>query len=269
MNKTIYIATISGGKDSTAMCDLLLKNGYPVDYIVFKDTLHEFDEMYKYVKKVNEYFKLRYKKQITFLKPTKTLEDMVYGKISDRKGSTRAGQIRGLPMPIGYPCWWRREAKNHPFDKWLKDKGIKEHKIYIGFTSDEPNRKMQGDNFLYPLIDDFKMSEKDCQEYLINQEMENPLYKHFTRTGCSFCPAQSDRSFYQVWKHYPKEWEYMKNMEKELLKLEERGEIIQNKHWFNGKRTCEEMEKHFIQVDKQGSLFDFSDEPLKDCFCKI
>ena len=37
-----YIATISFGKDSTVMCDLLLKNGYPVDYIVFTDTLLEF-----------------------------------------------------------------------------------------------------------------------------------------------------------------------------------------------------------------------------------
>jgi hypothetical protein len=29
------------------------------------------------------------------------------------------------------------------------------------------------------------------------------------------------------------------------------------------------MENKFIEADKQGSLFDFSDEPLKDCFCKI
>ncbi len=269
MSKMKYIATLSGGKDSTVMCDLLLKNNYPVDYIVFNDTLHEFDEMYLYVKRVNEYFKSRYKKEIIFLKPTKTLEDMVFGKISDRKGSTRAGQIRGLPMPIGYPCWWRREAKNYPFDKWLKDNNIKEHKIYIGFTMDEPNRKMQGDNFLYPLINDFKMSETDCHQYLINQEMENPLYKHFTRTGCSFCPAQSDRSFYQVWKHYPNEWEYMKNIEKKLFDLEKQGETIQNKYWFNGRKTCAEMEKKFKTIDNQGSLFDFSNEPLADCFCKI
>ena len=32
MKNTKYIATISGGKDSTVMCDLLLKNNYQVDY---------------------------------------------------------------------------------------------------------------------------------------------------------------------------------------------------------------------------------------------
>ncbi|WP_026803606.1 phosphoadenosine phosphosulfate reductase domain-containing protein [Aliarcobacter lanthieri] len=52
----IYIATISGGKDSVAMTDLLLKNGYPVDYILFYDTFLEFPIMYKYLEKVKKYF---------------------------------------------------------------------------------------------------------------------------------------------------------------------------------------------------------------------
>ena len=52
-----YIATISGGKDSTVMCDLLLKNGYQVDYIVFNNTLIEHKEMYQYINKLEKYFK--------------------------------------------------------------------------------------------------------------------------------------------------------------------------------------------------------------------
>jgi len=71
MNDTVYIATISGGKDSVTMCDLLLKNGHKVDYIVFNDTLDEFEEMYSYLDRVEEYFKSRYKKTITRLKPKK------------------------------------------------------------------------------------------------------------------------------------------------------------------------------------------------------
>ncbi len=46
MSKKIYIAKLSGGKDSTAMVDLLLRNKYQLDYILFCDTLAEFDEMY-------------------------------------------------------------------------------------------------------------------------------------------------------------------------------------------------------------------------------
>ena len=95
--------------------------------------------------------------------------------------------------------------------------------------------------------------------------MENPLYKHFSRTGCSVCPAQSDRAWFEVWKHFPDTWEYMREIEKRLSKFDK----VKSKTWFNDFRSCEDMEKKFKKADKQGSLFDFSDEPLKDCFCKI
>lgn len=263
----VHIATLSGGKDSTAMVDMLLRNGRPLDHIVFKDTLHEFEPMYRYVKRLSEYFKARYSKEVITLKPEISFEDSVFGKIS--KGENE-GLIRGLPAPqaMGF-CTWRRESKTRPFERWLKEQGITEYKIYIGYTTSEIHRKMSGDEFLYPLIDDFCMSETDCAAYLKEREMENPLYRYFTRTGCSFCPAQSDRSFFQVWKHFPKDWEYMKQIEAKLFQLEKQGERVQNKYWFSGQRTCAGMEKLFKKADKQGGLFDFSDEPPKDCFCKI
>lgn len=263
-----YISAISGGKDSVAMTDLLLRNNYPLDYIVFKDTLHEFELMYRYIERLSVYFKERYQKEIITLKPKITLEDSIFGKIGERSKS-RNGWVRGIPTPIGYPCSWRRDSKHKPFERWLKKMNIKKYKAYIGFTADETQRRMKGDEFIYPLIDDFKMSEIDCKKYLEDREMENPLYKHFTRTGCSFCPAQSDRSFYQVWKHFKKDWEYMEKIEKQLFELEEKGEKVQNKYWFSGRRTCEQMEQIFKKADNQRGLFDFSDEPLKDCFCKI
>ena len=91
-----YIATLSGGKDSTAMVDMLLRHGRPLDYIVFKDTLHEFEPMYRYVKRLSEYFKNRYGKDVIVLKPKISFEDSVFGKIS--KGENE-GMIRGLPAP--------------------------------------------------------------------------------------------------------------------------------------------------------------------------
>ena len=78
---TVYIATISGGKDSVTMCDLLLKNGHPVDEIIFTDTLEEFKEMYIYLEKIKEYFLSRYKKEIVILKPKKTFKHWALGTI--------------------------------------------------------------------------------------------------------------------------------------------------------------------------------------------
>jgi len=253
-----YIATISGGKDSTVMCDLLLKNGYPVDEIIFADTLMEFEDMYLYIDKLKEYFKARYGKSITVLKPDSDFKEWCFGTIT--RGE-REGRVRGIPTVDGGVCYWRREAKVKPLDKYLKNTKIVK---YIGFTLGE-DRNVDDTDFVvhkYPLRDDFKMTEEDCKAYLINQEMENPLYRHFNRTGCFMCPFQSDKSFYETYKNYPKEWEYMKGIEQKLD-----GSV--NDFWFTKYRTIEDMEKEFIKADRQGSLFDFSDEPLKDCFCKI
>jgi 3'-phosphoadenosine 5'-phosphosulfate sulfotransferase (PAPS reductase)/FAD synthetase len=96
--------------------------------------------------------------------------------------------------------------------------------------------------------------------------MENPLYKLFTRTGCAMCPFQSDRAWFQVWKHYPDTWEYVKWIEKRLAYYESRGMKVANRFWFTKYRTCEQMEKQFMRDDN--AMF-FDDEPVKDCLCAI
>jgi len=261
-----YIATISFGKDSTTMCDLLLKNGYPVDYIVFNDTLMEFPDMYKYKKRIEEYFKSRYGKEIITTKPDKTFEELVFGIIR-QKGAEREGYIRGVPNLMAGFCDWRRDSKMAPMNKFLKD-----HKLvtqYVGFTLGE-NRHIddtESVKYKFPLRDDFRMAETDCQKYLLEQEMENPLYRLFTRTGCAICPAQSDRAWFEVYKHYPDTWEYMRWIEKRLFSYIGMGYDVVNPYWFSGKRRIEDMENQFKK--ETTSLFDFSDEPLKDCFCKI
>ena len=44
-----YSASFSGGKDSTAMVLLLIKNHYPLDEVVFYDTGMEFSAIYNVV----------------------------------------------------------------------------------------------------------------------------------------------------------------------------------------------------------------------------
>jgi len=256
-----YIATISGGKDSVTMCDLLLKNGYAVDYIVFNDTLDEFDEMYVYLDKVEAYFKRRYGKEITRTKPNWTYDRYIFG---ERTRGEREGIVRGLPNASDSFCTWRREAKNIPTDRFITTLND-EVKIYIGFTLDETHRCDRTKNHIYPLIDYFKMSEVDCKQYLIEQDMENPLYRHFNRTGCRKCQYQSDRDLFKLWKHFPSIWEEFKYYEAEVKKTN----CTEGLYWFTKNRTCADMEKLFKKIEQQGSLFDLSAEPLKDCFCKI
>jgi len=257
----IYIATISGGKDSVTMCDLLLKNKYKVDYIVFNDTLNEHDEMYEYIDKVDNYFQQRYGIKITRLYPNKNTNFKKSMFRLRTKGEAK-GKVTGLRNANNKFCEWRNDSKIIPFEKWAKQ--FKEYKVYIGITLDEQHRCDRTKHFLYPLIDDFKMTERDCKQYLIEQEMENPLYRHFNRTGCANCHYQSDKDLYMIWKHYPKAWQFFVDTEAEMADKD-----TAYKSWFSKYRTCAQMEQLFLEKEKQGSLFDFSDEPLKNCFCKI
>ena len=73
------------------------------------------------------------------------------------------------------------------------------------------------------------------------------------------------RAKFALWKHYPSEWQKIKELENEILAQEAKGEKIYNKYWFN-KWSVDELETRFKSQD-DSSLFD--DEPLKDCFCKF
>jgi len=260
-----YIATISGGKDSVAMCDLLLKNGYPIDYILFNDTGLEFKEMYKYIDKVESYFKERYNKEIIRTKPKKTFEELIFGK---RVRGQNEGKVKGFFSASIPFCDLRSYAKDYPTKEFLKKNNITEYTMYIGYTNNEKKRaksyKDQNPNSIFPLIEYFDMSEDDCKRYLIEQEMENPLYRHFNRTGCKFCHYQSEDAWFKIWKYYNDEWQELKALEQKLLEMD-----AVSPHIFLEHRTTDDMEKLFKAKDKQNSLFDFSDEPIKDCFCKI
>ena len=263
LDDLLDIAMVSYGKDSITMADLMLKNGMKLDKIIFTDTLMEFKMMYEYKQRVDRYFKERYGMEVTTLKPDTTFEAWCFGVL--QRGEEK-GAIRGIPNLIGSSCYWRREAKVKPFEKYLGDEKAN---VYIGFTIDEDRSVQDTEQFTYkyPLRDTFKMREDDCKAYLINQEMENPLYRFFSRTGCGICPGQSDRAWYEVYKNFPEDWEYMKWVEARLEQYEQMGYTVLNRYWFSGKRTIAEMEAKFNRTAV--SLFNFSDEPLKDCFCKI
>lgn len=260
----IYISMLSGGQDSTAMTLRLLELGEPVDYIVFSDTGLEYDEMYEYIDKLDVFFNRKYGKQIIRLHPSKEFEEWVFSKIvsGDKKG-----MIRGTPR-VTLPCYWRREAKEYPFIRWIKEKGITDYVKYVGYTSTETERatNMGLYNYKTPLIE-WGWTEADVQKYLKDNHMENKLYQHFLRTGCAVCPKQRIGDKYMVWKHYRKHWDYMVEIENRLK--EERGKNGEkySPAWHD-KLYCKDMEELFIRKDKQ-QIFEFDFEPVQDCFCKV
>jgi len=251
-----HIAMLSGGRDSSAMIFYMLDAGMPLDHILFTDTQSEFPSMYDYLDRVDARLK-PYGHKIVRLqhKRGETFEDWVFGRITS---GNRKGMVRGVPM-VTQPCFWKRESKVRPFEKFVKDNNITDYTAYIGYTYSEKKRaKVVDKKQRFPLIE-LKKCEADIDRKLIELDLVNPLYEFFERTGCYFCPYQKLRGFFVLWKKYPKQWAYMRSVEDRLNALPD----VINPQW-NIRYSMEEMTTAFTAGD---ILFEV--EAPQACECGI
>jgi len=242
-----YVASWSGGKDSTFMVDQLLRNGDPLDLIVFSNTGYEFQEMYDYIDRVKEYWEIRYDVEVVLLNRGEAGK-AVWKRWAEgefTKGQ-HEGKPRGFPFTIGM-SWCTRELKIKPFDNFIKELYGKDQKIkrYVGIAYDEPRRITDEENLVYPIFD-WKIIEREVEDILIEREFHNPLYNHFGRTGCYLCPKQNLKSLFKLWKFYPAEWQEMKDLEQKYISM---GAAIVEIRGF----SVTELEEKFKEYQKLGT----------------
>ena len=256
-------ANVSGGRDSTAMVVKWLESWQELDHIIFCDTGYEFGEMQEYISKLDSYLRRHFDKKITILKPEQDLFVKWAFEYPITKGEN-AGKLRGLPKAIGM-SYCTREFKANPSRKFIHQKSPNRFKnvALIGYTHGEVERGRVS-NLDYAIarypIHEWEMNEPEVEEFLKNRGIANPLYKHFDRTGCYFCPKQSKASLYALFKHYPKEWARAKEFEH---LAQQKGALTQT---FKPERSLEELEREFRENPKM----DFSEEYEQEqvCFCK-
>ena len=223
----MVIISYSYGKDSTTMLLKMLENHMQVDKIIFADTQYELPEMLEYQSKINKYLKDNYNLEVIKTKPykNKTFEDWFYGKFTKGK---QEGVIRGFPYVLS-PCYWSREAKYIPLTK-MYGKG---NTICIGYATNEMKRangkqyKNVVNKYRFPLIEDFKIDEVACYNFLKEKGLEPPTK---LRTGCWWCPKQSQKSLRYLYENHKDLWEQLKKWEAD------------SPHGFRIKQTLEEFE---------------------------
>ena len=133
-----YWASVSGGKDSLYMLNLILHNldKYPLDGVVH----FELEIDFLFIHDVIDYMEAECKKHgIRFvrIKPRKTWEELYYHEVVHKDGTKI---MRGYPTRKARWCndRYKLDAKKQ-LEEWMKTLGFYVV-IYIGYCADEESR---------------------------------------------------------------------------------------------------------------------------------
>lgn len=238
-----YIASLSYGKDSIAMLEVIKQHDMPLDRIVHVEimatqTIHaDLPPMVEFKSKADKIIKDLYGINVEHLYSPKSYEEWFYS--IKQRGKSRKGEIYGFPMMFG--AWCNSCLKVSQLKKFNKPDIIQ----YIGIASDEPSRFHNlNDRIRSPLVE-WYIQELEAREICETLDLLSPIYTQSTRGGCWFCHNQSLNQLRLLRKQYPEYWKLM-------LKWDNDSPITFKP---DGK-TIHDIDKRFELEDAQISFFD-------------
>lgn len=184
-----YIASFSGGKDSTATIILAHERGDPLDLIIFSEVMFdenisgELPEHIDFVKNkcIPLFASWGYETKILHAK-------MNYMDIFMRE-PTR-GKRAGMGLKTGFPmagkCQINRSVKVQPIKDFLKNMDPEEYMQYLGIAIDEPKRleRLRGTNRI-SLLEKYGYTEKMALELCKKYDLLSPIYDFAPRGGAA------------------------------------------------------------------------------------
>lgn len=194
-----YWASISGGKDSIFMLNLILHNldKYPLDGVVH----FELEIDYPFIHDVIDYVEsecIRFGIRFVRIKPRKTWEEL-YEKY-------------GFPSRVIRWCndRYKLDARKQ-LEDWMKKSGF--YVVhYIGYCADEAQRFTKRicaqKTEIYPLVEQ-GITEDVIWEWAKTQPIFNHYYETNKRCGCMYCPMASRLNIAYLYKYYPEHFNYM------------------------------------------------------------
>jgi hypothetical protein len=213
-----YVASISYGKDSLKMLDVIKTRGLPLDRIITfdvwaTDTISaDFPEVAEFKKKMDIYIKEKYGIEVEHFCPTdENGEKITYEKVfySTFKKGTKQGERYGFPIQRGPWCNSRLKMK-------ARSKGTDKGDIsYVGIAYDEKKRhKIINETTIAPLVD-FEIEEDLCGLHCMYENILSPSYVDGNRDGCWFCHNQGVEQLRLLRKKHPQLWELLLKWDKD------------------------------------------------------
>lgn len=197
------IASVSWGKDSTAMLHMMIDKGCPPDEVVFYDTGAEFDAIYRERDRMLPML-AEHGIKYTELRPR---EPFFYSMLARPVRSRSTGEVhrRGYGW-CGGPCRWGTTEKTRALDRYAKERGAT---VYVGIAADETRRierERPGWKRL-PLVE-WGMTEADCLALCYERgnewsEGEVRLYDVLDRVSCWCCRNKNLKELSAMREHLP------------------------------------------------------------------
>ena len=201
-----YIASLSYGKDSIAMLEVIKEHEMPLDRIVHVEVMAtptisaDLPPMVEFKDHADKEILKRYGIKVERLHAKKSYEECFYSVYGNR--SKKQGKLWGFPMLKGN--WCNSNLKMSVLGK-IERKNIS----YIGIACDEPNRfHSLSDIKRSPLVE-HDITEAWCREWCEKNNLLSPIYKTATRGGCWFCHNQSKDQLRLLRQNYPEYWALM------------------------------------------------------------
>lgn len=185
-----YIASFSGGKDSTASIILAHEHGEPLDLILFcevmfdKDTSGELPEHITFIKEKCIPLFQEWGYETKILHAQKTYMDQFNHVLERSKDPDRIGKRAGFPM--AGKCWANRDLKVKPINDFYKSMDPNLVTQYIGIAADEPKRLArlkEGKPRKISLLEKYGYTEKMAFDLCEKYGLLSPIYDFAPRGG--------------------------------------------------------------------------------------